>query len=115
MRSYELMTIHRPEMAETDVRARVTEIESALRARGAEIEDTEFWGKRRFAYEIAHLREGYYSVVAFRSEPGPIADLDRALSLSDQVVRHKFIRTDGKPAAATSPVSTGADDAEPST
>lgn len=92
MRTYELMTIFRPEMAEGDVRTEVDRVSNALSERGAEVTGNDFWGKRRFAYEINHLNEGYYSVLQFNAEPGAITDIDRALSLSDQVVRHKFIR-----------------------
>ena len=92
MRAYELMTIFRPEMAEPEVRNEVTTIEAALAAGGAEVKETDFWGKRRFAYEIEHLNEGYYALVTFEAEAGAIDDVDRALSLSDNVLRHKFIR-----------------------
>jgi small subunit ribosomal protein S6 len=94
MRTYELMTIFRPEMAEADVRSEVAQIEKALAERGAEIKQTDFWGKRRLAYEIKHLNEGYYAVVNFSGEARAVDDLDRALSLSDNVLRHKFIRPD---------------------
>lgn len=96
MRKYEVMTIHRPEFVEDDVRAKVAEIEGLLQARGAEISETDFWGKRRFAYEINHIREGYYSVVTFALDDpaGALDDLDRALALSDAVVRHKVVRLD---------------------
>lgn len=94
MRTYELMTIFRPEMAEADVRSEVAQIEKALAERGAEIRQTDFWGKRRLAYEIRHLNEGYYAVVSFSGEARAVDDLDRALSLSDNVLRHKFIRPD---------------------
>jgi small subunit ribosomal protein S6 len=94
VRTYELMTIFRPEMAESDVRTEVDRVASALTERGAEITVNDFWGKRRFAYEINHLNEGYYSVLQFNADPGAITDIDRALALSDQVVRHKFIRPD---------------------
>ncbi len=95
MRTYEIMTIHRPEMAEDDARARVAEIEQLLTARGATVSSSDFWGKRRFAYEIKHINEGYYSVISFGSDVlTPVEDLDRALGLSDAVVRHKILRTD---------------------
>ena len=96
MRSYELVTIHRPDLAETDVRSAVDDIEKALRARSAEVGETELWGKRRFAYEIDHMKEGYYSVFYIDAEPGALDDMDRSLSLMDSVVRHKFIRTDNR-------------------
>jgi small subunit ribosomal protein S6 len=94
VRTYELMTIFRPEMAETDVRTEVDRVANALSDRGAEITVNDFWGKRRFAYEIEHLNEGYYSLLQFEAGPEAITDIDRALTLSDQVVRHKFIRSE---------------------
>ena len=92
MRTYELMTIFRPEMAEADVRREVERVSSALIERGAKMTKDDFWGKRRFAYEINHLTEGFYSVLQFEADPDAIVDIDRALGLSDQVVRHKFFR-----------------------
>ena len=92
MRSYELMTIHRPALDEDDVRARVTEMETFLGESGATISSTDVWGKRRLAYEIDHVNEGYYSVIQFKSEAEVVASLDRMLSLSDDVLRHKVFR-----------------------
>ena len=93
MRSYELMTIHRPELAEEDVRSQVDDIEKSLGDAGASVTNTDLWGKRRFAYEIDHITEGYYTVFGFEAEPEAIDPVDRALSLRDEVVRHKFTRT----------------------
>lgn len=92
MRIYELMVIHRPGLSDTEMRSAVAEIESALQSQGAEMKGSDLWGKRRFAYEIDHLSEGYYSVINFQSEAELIADLDRMLSLADEVVRHKVFR-----------------------
>lgn len=92
MRTYELVVVFRPEMAETEVRSEVSQVEKALVERGAEIRQVDFWGKRRLAYEIKHVSEGYYAVVAFSGGSPAVDDLDRALALSDNVLRHKFIR-----------------------
>ena len=93
MRSYELMIIHRPELTETDVRSAIGDVEAAIGEVGA-VTDTDFWGKRRFAYEIDHINEGFYSVVDFEGDNELINRLDRALSLSDTVIRHKILRRD---------------------
>ena len=98
MRTYELMTIHRPELAEEDVRKETAGLEAFLSGAGATVSKTDFWGKRRFAYEIDKVNEGYYTVMTFQAEPGHVADLDRALGLADTVMRHKVIRPDTKPA-----------------
>lgn len=92
MRDYELMTIHRPDLAEDDVEAKIIELEAHLANSEAEVTKRDLWGKRRFAYEIDHLSEGYYSVVSFRAGADAIAAVDRLLSLTDEVVRHKIVR-----------------------
>jgi len=92
MRSYELMVIHRYDMAEPDVRAAVEEVEKAITDRDGNVKETDFWGKRRFAYEINHMNEGYYSVITFEGDTDLQNMLDRSLSLLDSVVRHKIMR-----------------------
>ncbi|MGB5186639.1 MAG: 30S ribosomal protein S6, partial [Acidimicrobiia bacterium] len=78
-------------MVETDVRKQVEEVSATIDTSG-NVTGTDFWGKRRFAYEIDHMNEGYYSVVDFEGETVLVDALDRALSLSDAVVRHKMVR-----------------------
>jgi small subunit ribosomal protein S6 len=92
MRDYEVMTIHRPDLAEDDVEARIGELESHLSGQGASVGERDLWGKRRFAYEIDHLSEGYYSVITFQAEAAAVDSLDRMLSLADEVLRHKIVR-----------------------
>ncbi|HEX6222248.1 MAG TPA: 30S ribosomal protein S6 [Acidimicrobiia bacterium] len=92
MRDYELMTIHRPDLAENDVESKIGELETYLSNGEAEVTKRDMWGKRRFAYEIDHLSEGYYSVVSFRAGAETVAGVDRMLTFADEVVRHKIVR-----------------------
>lgn len=98
MRTYELMTILRPEMAEAEARQESEAVRSFLTGEGASVSDVDFWGKRRLAYEIDKAKEGYYTVVTFDGGPEHVDRLNRALSLSDTVLRHKIIRPDLRPA-----------------
>jgi small subunit ribosomal protein S6 len=92
MRLYEVMTIHRPDLAEDEFRSKVAGIETFLGEHGATVQNSDIWGKRRFAYEIDHLTEGFYSVITFQAEAEAVAELERVLSLADEVVRHKVVR-----------------------
>ncbi len=94
MRAYEVMTIHRPDLGEDDVESKIAELETHLSGTGASVQNRDLWGKRRFAYEIDHLSEGYYSVVTFEADNDSVSSVDRMLSLSDEVVRHKIVRKD---------------------
>lgn len=91
MRDYEIMTIHRPELAEDDIDAKVAELEAFLAENGATVNKKDLWGKRRFAYEIDHITEGYYTVVNFQGEADVVHTVDRMLTLSDEIVRHKIV------------------------
>ena len=92
MRQYELMTIHRPEMSEAQYQEKVSELREFLSNQGAVNQDVDPWGKRRLAYKIDHISEGYYTVNRFESESSTVDSLRRVLSLADDVLRHKVIR-----------------------
>jgi small subunit ribosomal protein S6 len=64
--------------------------------------DIDRWGRRPFAYEVKHKREGYYVIVSFTGEPVTVAAIDRFLALADEVLRHKIIRIPDAAIAAKS-------------
>lgn len=92
MRDYEVMTIHRPDLAESDIDSDLSQIELFLTDNGGNVSKRDLWGKRRFAYEIDHLSEGFYTVLSFQAQPQVVETLDRRLTLSDEVLRHKIVR-----------------------
>ena len=92
MRPYEVMIIYNPGLEEEAVRAAVDRSTQLIRAQGGNPGRVDRWGKRRLAYEINHQREGYYVLVEASAEPAAMAELDRALLLADDVLRHKVIR-----------------------
>lgn len=69
----------------------VDRIAKVVSTAGGEVGKVDRWGRRRFAYEIAHQTEGYYVVVRFTAEPTTTAELERTLNLADEIVRHKVM------------------------
>jgi len=63
---------------------------------GGEVSNIDRWGRRRFAFEIDHANEGYYTVISFTAEPSSQTELDRVLNLADEVIRHKVIALPAK-------------------
>jgi small subunit ribosomal protein S6 len=92
MRRYEVMVILDPSLEDKDAKAAVDRYLTTVSSRGGEVENIDHWGKRRFAYEIRHLNEGYYTVVVVNAEPPVIDELSRVLGLADEVIRHKVVR-----------------------
>ena len=92
MRAYEVMVIVDADLEEDAIRAAVGRWLELIESHGAERGYIDYWGKRRLAYEIRKRTEGYYVVLQARAEPKAMAELDRVLSLADEVIRHKVLR-----------------------
>jgi small subunit ribosomal protein S6 len=92
MRRYEVMIILDPSLEDKDAKAAVDRHLTTVSSRGGEVQNVDHWGKRRFAYEIRHINEGYYTVVMLNAEPEAVDELARVLGLADEVIRHKVVR-----------------------
>jgi len=98
LRAYEVMVILEPGLEEDAIRSTLDRATALVSAHGGTPGTVERWGKRRFAYELDHKWEGLYVLLEATAEPAAMAELDRMLSLADDVIRHKVTRL---PAAAT--------------
>ena len=83
---YELMYIINPTLSEEDTAAVVEKFKALIEQNGT-MDETELMGKRRLAYEINNLQEGYYVLVKFTSSPDFPAELDRILGITGSVIR----------------------------
>jgi small subunit ribosomal protein S6 len=94
---YEVTYILRPSLEETEVDERANAVVEDVKARGGEVVgELEKHGKRRLAYEIDDVREGYYITMHFRSDADQQKELERRMRLNDTVLRALFIRKDQK-------------------
>ena len=92
---YEVTYILRPGLEEAEVDERADAIAEGVKTRGGEIVgELEKLGKRRLAYEIDDVREGYYVVMHFKSNADQAKELERRLRLNDDVLRQIVIRKD---------------------
>ncbi|HLS35785.1 MAG TPA: 30S ribosomal protein S6 [Bacillota bacterium] len=94
MRKYEIMYIIRPDIEEEAQTALIERLNSVLTDNGAEIENVEEMGKKRFAYEIDNYRDGYYVLINFESTYEAVEEFDRQAKFSEDVVRHLIVRED---------------------
>src|SRR5690554_3618724 len=67
---------------------------------GGEVTGVDKWGRRRFAYEIQGLTEGYYVVIQFNATHNVVDEMDRIMRISDEIVRHLIVRLDESEAAS---------------
>jgi len=98
MRPYEVMVILEPALEESQVQQIINRSTEVLTKGNGTVNRVEKWGKRRLAYELNHRTEGYYVLFDVTSTPAPMDELDRALRLADDVLRHKIVRIPEKAA-----------------
>jgi small subunit ribosomal protein S6 len=81
---------------EETVQKTVERFTKLIADRGGNVTGVDHWGKRQFAYEIDHMWEGYYTVIDLEAPGDAVAELDRQLRITDEVVRHKIIRPEAR-------------------
>ena len=83
---YEVMYIINPAVGEEGIAAIVEKFKTLIETNGT-IDEMEEMGKRKLAYEINYISEGYYVLVKFTSAPEVPAELDRILGITECVIR----------------------------
>ena len=83
---YELMYIIDPSVGEDGIAAIVEKFKTLIETNGT-IDEMEEMGKRKLAYEINYISEGYYVLVKFVSGPEFPKELDRVLGITEGVIR----------------------------
>ena len=83
---YELMYIINPNLSEEETAAIVERFKTLVEQNGT-LDEMEEMGKRKLAYEINYISEGYYVLVKFTSAPDFPAELDRVLGITDGIMR----------------------------
>ncbi|MCU1489342.1 MAG: ribosomal protein [Acidimicrobiaceae bacterium] len=92
MRPYEIVVIFDVSLEESVIRDFTDRVTEHVRTRGGTPGRVDRWGRRTFAYELKHRTEGYYVFFEVVAEPEVMDEVDRMLSLSDEVLRHRVIR-----------------------
>ncbi|MGH8103880.1 MAG: 30S ribosomal protein S6 [bacterium] len=89
---YEMMLILKAEMPEEQRGAVRQKIEDYIAENGGSISNIEVWGKRPLAYEINHMKEGYYLLYFYHLPPSKIKRLEKNMRVDENVVRFKIFR-----------------------
>ena len=107
---YETMYILRPDIPEEEVDNHLKKYSEILEKSETEVLDSQMRGKRRLAYPIAKHKEGIYVQLSHRGNGQQIAILEKAMRLSEDVIRYLTVKQYGP---LPTPKSTSKDDDEP--
>ena len=92
MNKYELAVVVNAKI-EDEERVQVIEKVKALVERfGGQISDIDEWGKKRLAYEIQKMKEGFYYFIHFESEATAPAEIEKRIRIMDNVLRYLCVR-----------------------
>ena len=96
--SYETLFITDVSNGEEATKATVEKFTSLIGSNGEIVEVNE-WGKRRLAYPINDMNEGYYTVVTQKSPADFLAELDRLFNIDESIMRSMTVKLDFEPVA----------------
>ena len=93
MRAYELMVIIDGSVDDVVAQQWIANISKDVVAAGGSVHGkVDFWGKRRLAYPINKKEDGYYAILNVLAPGGALDELERAMRIADDVLRHKLMR-----------------------
>jgi len=93
-RTYELMFIVRPDMAEEEQDKLISTLETAVTSSGGQVKNVERMGKRRLAYTVRKFHDGIYVLLTLEGSGGIIHELERRLRVTEPVIKFLTVRID---------------------
>jgi small subunit ribosomal protein S6 len=94
MRRYELMLVLRPDVADDRSQAVIDRTTRSIVGAGGQIVKVAPWGRRRLAYPIDRQREGSYHIILFEAPSEAVAELERGLLITEELLRHLITRVE---------------------
>jgi len=85
---YEIMTITKADLGEQESKNTSKKISDLITTLGGKVTKDDFWGKRKFAYEIRGSTEGFYDVLTFEIDASKVEKLKTKLNLMTDVLRY---------------------------
>ena len=85
--NYETVMIFSLKQGEEGIQALIEKFTGIITNNGGTIDSIDEWGKRKLAYPIEDLTEGYYVLVNFVAEKAVPAELDRVYNITDGILR----------------------------
>ncbi len=112
--SYETLFAVNASLAEEDCKAVVEKFVNLVKENATDVTVNE-WGKRRLAYPINYITEGYYVLLTFKSEPSFPLELERVFGITEGVLRYMTITKSEKAVKAEAPAAEAAVEATEAT
>lgn len=94
MNKYEFAVIMNPELDEDSLKSEFEKVTGVISRFGGEIEKVDEWGKRRLAYEINKINEGYYYFITLSAGAEVPLEIESRVRIMENVLRYLIVRVD---------------------
>ena len=91
---YEHVLIARQDISSAQAESLNEEMKSVIESHGGHVAKIEYWGLRNLAYRIKKNRKGHYSLLALDSPPDAVKEMERQLSINEDVLRFLTVRVE---------------------
>ena len=105
MSLYELVFICRQDISQQQVESLTVNLTTILAEQGGSVEKTEYWGLRSLAYRVRKNRKGHYSLLNITADHTAISEMERQMSLNDDILRFMTIRVEEHDEEPSAPLS----------
>ena len=92
MNKYELAVVLSAKLEDDERTAALEKVKGYVTRFGGTITDVDEWGKKRLAYEIQKMKEGYYYFIQFDADAACPAELEKRVRIMDNVLRYLIVR-----------------------
>ena len=92
MNKYELAVVVNAKIEDEERIASVEKVKALIERFGGAITNVDDWGKKRLAYEIQKMKEGYYYFIKFDAEGTAPAEIEKRIRIMDNIMRYLCVR-----------------------
>ena len=94
MNKYELAVVVSAKIEDEDRAATIEKVKEYITRFGGTVTEVEEWGKKKLAYEIQKMHEGFYYFVRFEADAPCPAEVERRIRIMENVIRYLCVRQD---------------------
>lgn len=94
MNKYELAVVVSAKIEDEDRAATIEKVKEYITRFGGTVTEVEEWGKKKLAYEIQKMHEGFYYFVHFEADATCPAEVERRIRIMENVIRYLCVRQD---------------------
>lgn len=96
MNKYELAVVVSAKIEDEERAAVVDKCKGLIERFGGTITNVDDWGKKRLAYEIQKMKEGFYYFIQFEAESSAPAEIESRIRIMDNVLRYLVVKNETK-------------------